>query len=162
MKKCLVVCLALVMALAFLPLGAQAAKLSEDTLAKKKEGWYPTGLPLVNFSSDDGFGYGARVYMYYNGSKEDAYFDSTPYFMQLYAQYYATTNRRQLSRANLDMPTSRAASSAQIAFVSFVTEPTDVDASGPAQQKILNPFDNTTTYSNFRIIRSSSTTMRNH
>ncbi|MCU0845117.1 MAG: DUF5982 domain-containing protein [Spirochaetes bacterium] len=104
MKKCLVVCLALFMALAFLPLGAQAAKLSEDTLAKKKEGWYPTGLPLVNFSSDDGFGYGVRGYVYYNGSKDDPYFDSTPYFMQLYAQFFATTGGVYYHELNLDMP----------------------------------------------------------
>ncbi|HSV97484.1 MAG TPA: DUF5982 domain-containing protein [Spirochaetota bacterium] len=104
MKKCLVVCLALFMALAFLPLGAQAARLSEDTLAKKKEGWYPTGLPLVNFSSDDGFGYGVRGYMYYNGSKGDPYFDSTPYFMQLYAQFFATTGGVYYHELNLDMP----------------------------------------------------------
>ena len=84
-----------------LPLGAQAAKLSEDTLAKKKEGWYPTGLPLVNFSSDDGFGYGVRGYVYYNGSKDDPYFDSTPYFMQLYAQFFATTGGANPEPINL-------------------------------------------------------------
>ncbi|HDP80670.1 MAG TPA: hypothetical protein ENN21_07495 [Spirochaetes bacterium] len=87
-----------------LPPGVNAAKLSEDVLSKKKEGYYVTGLPLVNFSSDDGFGYGARVYLYNNGQKDDAFFDSTPYFMQLYAQYFATTGGVQYHELNLDMP----------------------------------------------------------
>ncbi len=152
MKKCLVVCLALVMALAFLPLGAQAAKLSEDTLAKKKEGWYPTGLPLVNFSSDDGFGYGARVYMYYNGAKEDTYFDSAPYFMQLYAQYYATTNGVNYHELNLDMPYI-AGSKFRIKSAIVLNRDRNANYFGrgadAAQEKILNPLDTTTTYSNY-------------
>jgi hypothetical protein len=81
-----------------------AAQLSEDTLAKKKEGFYITGLPLINFTSDDGFGYGARAYLYNNGSREERYFDRTPYFMQLYAQYWATTNGIQYHELNVDMP----------------------------------------------------------
>ncbi len=81
-----------------------SAQLSEDTIAKKNEGWYPTGLPLVNFSSDDGFGYGARAYIYNNGHKDDPYFDKSPYFLQLYAQYFATTNGVQYHELNLDMP----------------------------------------------------------
>jgi hypothetical protein len=60
--------------------GIHAAKLSEDTLKKKKEGWYPTGLPLINFSSDEGIGYGLRAYLYYNGSREDEYFDTAIFF----------------------------------------------------------------------------------
>jgi len=32
-----------------------AAKLSDEDVAKKKEGWYPTGLPLLNYDSDNGF-----------------------------------------------------------------------------------------------------------
>jgi outer membrane protein assembly factor BamA len=87
-----------------LPLSMEAATLSEEKLAKKKEGWYPTGLPLLNYSSDDGFGYGGRAYIYYNGSKDDPYYQNTPYFMQLFAQYFATTNGRQYDRLSLDMP----------------------------------------------------------
>ncbi len=79
-------------------------KLSPEKLEKKKEGWYPTGLPLVNFSSDDGFGYGLRAYMYYNGERTDRYYDTAPYFLQLYAQYFATTNGVQYHELNADMP----------------------------------------------------------
>ncbi len=95
---------ALVTMVLFLAPIAQAAKLSEDTLAKKNEGWYPTGLPLVNYTTDSGFGYGARAYMYYNGQRGDPYFDSSPYFMQLYAQFYQTTKGLAYHEVNLDMP----------------------------------------------------------
>ncbi|TAL31629.1 MAG: hypothetical protein EPN93_17695 [Spirochaetes bacterium] len=86
------------------PLSVFAVQLSEDVLSKKKEGYYITGLPLVNFTSDDGFGYGVRAYLYNNGGKDDKYFDKSPYFMQLYAQYWATTNGIQYHELNLDMP----------------------------------------------------------
>ncbi len=104
MKKCIALFAAIALLSFFLPINVQAAKLSEDTLAKKKEGWYPTGLPLVNFTTDNGFGYGVRGYIYYNGSKDDPYFDSAPYFMQLYAQFYQTTLGKKYHELNLDMP----------------------------------------------------------
>jgi outer membrane protein assembly factor BamA len=81
-----------------------SAGLGEEDLSKKKEGWYPTGLPIVNYSSDDGIGYGARAYLYYNGSRDDMYFGSAPYFLQVYAQYFATTNGVQYHELNVDMP----------------------------------------------------------
>ncbi len=84
--------------------GIHAAKLSEDTLKKKKEGWYPTGLPLINFSSDEGIGYGLRGYLYYNGSREDKYFDTAPYFFQMYIQLFTTTLGRSYHELNVDMP----------------------------------------------------------
>lgn len=104
MKKCVgLLAFTLLFCFALLS-GVEAAKLSEDTLAKKKEGYYVTGLPLVNFSSDDGIGYGVRLYLYNNGNKTDAYFDSTPYFMQMYLQYFATTKGVQYHELNFDFP----------------------------------------------------------
>ncbi len=84
--------------------GIHAAKLSKDTLKKKKEGWYLTGLPLIKFSSDEGIGYGVRGYLYYNGSREDEYFDAAPYFFQMYVQLYTTTLGRTYHELNVDMP----------------------------------------------------------
>jgi hypothetical protein len=90
--------------LLFLPASLFAAQLDDDTLSKKQEGYYVTGLPLINYTSDDGFGYGARVYLYNNGAKDVQYFNASPYFMQLYAQAYFTTNGVQYHELNLDMP----------------------------------------------------------
>jgi len=79
-----------------------AARMSDEDLAKKREGWYPTGLPLVNFSSDTGLGYGLRLYLYNNGSKSDPAFASAPYFLQTYLQYFATTGGWQYHEWNVD------------------------------------------------------------
>ncbi len=81
-----------------------AAKLSPEDLEKKNEGWYPSGLPLVNASSDAGVGYGVRLYMYDNGTKADDHFDSTPYFTRLYGQFFQTTKGQAFHELNLDMP----------------------------------------------------------
>ena len=104
MKKCFLVILIVLLSLAISLPFTYAAKLSDEDIAKKKEGWYPTGLPLVNYDSDNGFGYGVRVYMYNNGSRDEENFAYAPYKMQLYGQFYQTTNGYQYHEVNLDMP----------------------------------------------------------
>lgn len=80
------------------------AKLSKEDVNKKKEGWYPTGLPLLNFSTDAGFGYGVRVFGYDNGEREDEHFEDTPYFTQIYGQFFQTTGGQAYHKLNIDMP----------------------------------------------------------
>jgi hypothetical protein len=96
----LLVCLSVIS----LPFSSLGAKLSPDDLKKKKQGWYPTGLPLVNFSSDAGLGYGVRLFGYNNGIPTDEYYDESPYFMQLYGQFYQTTGGQAYHKLDLDMP----------------------------------------------------------
>ncbi|HNN60602.1 MAG TPA: hypothetical protein PKK45_17435, partial [Leptospiraceae bacterium] len=48
------------------------------------EGFKVTGLPLISFSTDDGFGYGVRAYGTYY---EEGY---APFKFQAFAQYYKT------------------------------------------------------------------------
>lgn len=104
MKKSIIFILALLLSFAIAQPFTFAAKISDEDLAKKKEGWYPTGLPLLNYDSDNGFGYGVRAYLYNNGSRDEEYFAYAPYKMQLYAQFYQTTNGYQYHEVNLDMP----------------------------------------------------------
>ena len=152
MKKSMMLFAAIALIFALLPIGADAAKLSDDTLAKKKEGWYVTGLPLVNFSSDDGFGYGVRAYLYFNGQKDDPYYDSTPYFMQLYAQYFATTNGVQYHELNLDMPYI---AGTKFRIKSAFVYDADINANffglgaDIAKSKLYNPGDPTIKYSKY-------------
>ncbi|HRV16347.1 MAG TPA: DUF5982 domain-containing protein, partial [Spirochaetota bacterium] len=54
MKKIFFCILIVILSLAISLPFTYAAKLSDEDLAKKKEGWYPTGLPLVNYDSDNG------------------------------------------------------------------------------------------------------------
>jgi hypothetical protein len=70
----------------------------------KREGRYLTGLPLVNFTSDTGVGYGARVYVNDNGRRGDARFDAAPYLAQVWVQYFATTGGWSYHGLHADLP----------------------------------------------------------
>ncbi|MCB1137441.1 MAG: hypothetical protein KDK23_01750 [Leptospiraceae bacterium] len=59
-------------------------------------GWALQPLPLVSASSDDGFGYGLRVYGTYKDAKAE------PYKYQIYGQYYATTRGYEFHELSLD------------------------------------------------------------
>ena len=64
-----------------------------------REGFCITGLPLVSFNSDDGFGYGLRIYgTNYRDSQQYA-----PYFYQAFAQYYKTTRGYEYHEFKLDV-----------------------------------------------------------
>jgi len=70
----------------------------------KREGRFVTGLPLANFTSDTGAGYGARVYLFDNGARSDPRFSSAPYAARLCAQYFATTLGWQYHMLDADFP----------------------------------------------------------
>lgn len=84
--------------------GAAAQRLSPEDLARKKEGGYFTGLPLVAFSTDLGFGAGARVYYFRNGSRADARFTRTPYLHRVFLQAFASTRGLQFHWLDYDAP----------------------------------------------------------
>ena len=82
----------------------QSKKMSDEDLAKKKEGTFVTGIP--DFSSDPvtGFGFGARTNVYWNGKRDNPFFAYTPYLMKLKANAaYYTSNARELV-LSLDVP----------------------------------------------------------
>ncbi len=59
---------------------------------------------MANYTSNAGFGYGLRVYGYNNGLPSDPYYDESPYFMQVFAQFFQTTLGQSYHRVELDMP----------------------------------------------------------
>ena len=64
-------------------------------------GWRPTAVPLVNFSSDDGTGYGVRINIFeYDGV-------SVPYHRKYSAQLFATTKGKWVHRLLMDRPEFR-------------------------------------------------------
>ncbi|TGJ99665.1 peptide-binding protein [Leptospira semungkisensis] len=79
-------------------------QLCKKDLDKKKEGWFPTGLPLLNSDPNTGVGYGVRVFAYNNGTKDDPFFEYTPYKFRIYAQYFNTTKHRQYQDIAFDAP----------------------------------------------------------
>ncbi|MCC7262474.1 MAG: BamA/TamA family outer membrane protein [Candidatus Latescibacteria bacterium] len=79
-------------------------------LPAQPPGWQPTALPLLNFSSDDGAGYGLQVSLYqYDGA-------SLPYASALSAQLFATTRGRWAHRLYLDLPRWRPAERLEMEF----------------------------------------------
>jgi hypothetical protein len=62
---------------------ADADRLSPEDLARKNERGYVTGLPLFSYSTDIGFGGGARAYYYWNGTRDDERFTRTPYLHRI-------------------------------------------------------------------------------
>lgn len=75
-----------------LAFGAQAA---EEPL----RGWTPAGLPLLNYNSDEGLGYGARVLLVDHGDGHEQ-----PFRMSVMAQFFQTTKGVAAHRLFLDMP----------------------------------------------------------
>ena len=66
--------------------------------AHETSGWRPTALPLLNFSSDDGTGYGLRVNLFeYDGV-------SVPYRRKYSVQLFMTTKGTWVHRVLVDTP----------------------------------------------------------
>ena len=102
MKKLFYMVTTLLLFFVFIGSSFAAQKLSPDVVEKKKEGWYITGLPLVAYSTDEGFGYGVRIYWYDNGPRDGEFFEYQPYKMQIYGQFYMTTKWSQYHELNMD------------------------------------------------------------
>ena len=78
--------------------------LSLSDLKRKKEGGYPTGLPLANFDPNSGFGGGIRGYYYINGDRDDALFAYTPYLHRFFLQFFFTSKGLQFHWFDYDAP----------------------------------------------------------
>jgi len=83
---------------------ARADALQPDELAKKNEGGYVTGLPLFAYSTDLGFGGGARAYYYWNGDRKDPRFGETSYLYRVFLQAFASTRGTQFHWLDFDAP----------------------------------------------------------
>ena len=74
-------------------------------------GWKPTAIPILNFSSDDGAGYGLRTYLYdYDG-------ESIPYHRAFSAQAFFTTKGKWVHRLQMDTPNFRPGQRLEIELV---------------------------------------------
>jgi hypothetical protein len=85
-------------------LGAKR-RLTDEDYARKKEGFYVTGLPLLAYDPTLGYGAGARAYLYYDGYKKDPLFAYTPYQHRVYAQTFFSSNGAQDHVIDYDAPT---------------------------------------------------------
>lgn len=83
---------------------SEKKRLKPKDLKKKVEGWFPSGLPFVYFDANNGLGYGGRLLMTNNGSKEDPFFEYTPYRHRIFFHYSNTTKNAQWHSIDLDAP----------------------------------------------------------
>jgi hypothetical protein len=85
-------------------LGAKQ-RLTDEDYARKKEGYYFTGLPLLSYDPTLGVGVGARVYFYYDGYKNSPLFAYTPYQHRVYVQTFFSSGGAQDHVIDYDAPT---------------------------------------------------------
>jgi hypothetical protein len=79
-------------------------RLSDEDFARKKEGYYFTGLPLVSYDPSYGIGGGGRVYFYFDGSRSDPLFAYTPYLHRVYGQFFLSSGGEQAHVIDYDGP----------------------------------------------------------
>ena len=79
-------------------------KMPEDELSEKKEGTFVTGLPRVEFDPIRGFGAGGNVFLFFNGDKDDPFFDYTPYRHRVNAEFFIFENGRVRYELKYDAP----------------------------------------------------------
>ena len=65
------------------------------------------GLPLFAYSTDIGFGGGARAYYYWNGNRDDPRFATTPYLYRMFLQAFVSTRGVQFHWLDFDAPQDR-------------------------------------------------------
>lgn len=94
----------LALVLVLLATSARADPLSKEDLARKNENGYFTGLPLFAYSTDIGFGGGARAYYYWNGVRTDQRFAVTPYLHRVFLQAFVSTRGIQFHWLDYDAP----------------------------------------------------------
>jgi hypothetical protein len=83
---------------------AAKQRLTDEDYARKVDGSYVTGLPLVAYDPNFGFGVGARAYYYYDGHRDDPLFAYTPYLHRVTAQAFGTTGGAQDHFVDYDAP----------------------------------------------------------
>jgi hypothetical protein len=83
---------------------SRAQKLQPEEIAQKNSGGYVTGLPLFAYSTDLGFGAGARAYYYWNGHPDEPQFAETPYVYRVFLQAFASSRGTQFHWLDFDAP----------------------------------------------------------
>ncbi|MCS6904894.1 MAG: DUF5982 domain-containing protein [Bacteroidia bacterium] len=87
------------------PLGIDLCKkLPDFELATKKEGTFLTGLPRVEFDPIRGLGLGGDAFLYFNKTRNDPFFEYTPYRHRFNLEFFIFTNGRIRYALNYDAP----------------------------------------------------------
>jgi hypothetical protein len=88
-----------------LPFGiSEVKKIPEEELEFKKEGTFVTGLPRFEFDPIRGFGAGGNINLFINKTKDDPFFEYTPYRHRVNAEFFIFENGRVRYALNYDAP----------------------------------------------------------
>ena len=88
-----------------LPFKIHSSKqLSEERLAKKKEGWFLTGMPRLGYDPIQGVTVGGDAELFFNATKADPFFNWTPYRLKTTVKALFTQNGKVGAGINFDAP----------------------------------------------------------
>lgn len=88
-----------------LPFSIHKSKRMPDfELNNKKEGFFATGLPRLEFDPIRGFGAGGQVNFFFNGKREDPFFPYTAYRHRINTEFMVFENGRIRYAFNYDVP----------------------------------------------------------
>lgn len=79
-------------------------RISEFELEDKKEGTFITGLPRFEFDPIRGFGLGGNLNLFINKTKDDPFFEYTPYRHRINVEFFIFQNGRIRYALNYDAP----------------------------------------------------------
>ena len=79
-------------------------RISPQELEKKKEGWFVTGIGGPFSDQNTGAGFGGRVFLFNNGTKDDPFFAYTPYRHRFFLNLSNTTKKAQYHWLDWDAP----------------------------------------------------------
>ena len=79
-------------------------RLSEADVAKKKEGWFVTGIGGPFSDPNNGAGFGGRIFLFNNGKKDDPFFQYTPYRQRFFLNLSTTTKNAIYHQLDWDAP----------------------------------------------------------
>jgi hypothetical protein len=79
-------------------------RTSDEELLKKREGWFVTGIGGPFSDPNAGSGFGGRVNLFYNGTKDDPFFPYTPYRHRFFLNLSNTTKNAQFHQIDWDAP----------------------------------------------------------
>lgn len=79
-------------------------KIPDAELEDKKEGFFITGVPRFEFDPIRGFGIGGNAFLFWNDSRDDPFFEYTPYRHRFNAEFFIFQNGRMRYALNYDAP----------------------------------------------------------
>jgi hypothetical protein len=82
----------------------ESKRLPDFEIEEKREGTFVTGIPRFQFDPIRGFGIGGNAFLFFNKTKEDPFFEYTPYRHKVSAEFFIFQNGRIRYSLNYDSP----------------------------------------------------------